>query len=154
MQIIFPVHSWVLKKELFDIPLFGWGLRTLDPIAIDRTNSNSVKQILIDGQKKIGQGLPIVFFPEGGTVPVEKNARFKPSVAKLVLNTRVPIVLMAHNSGLFWPKGFWLKQPGLITVKILEVVTVERYKDFDVRTLTDYIEQKVVDAKTRLSKQG
>lgn len=51
MQLIIPKHSWVLKKELFDMPVFGWGLRMLNPVAIDRSNSRSVLQILTEGQK-------------------------------------------------------------------------------------------------------
>ena len=46
MQIIFPEHTWVIKRELFNIPFFGWGFRLVDPIAIDRSRSNSINQIL------------------------------------------------------------------------------------------------------------
>ncbi len=153
MQLIIPKHSWVLKKELFDIPIFGWCLKTLNPVAIDRNNSRSVLQILHEGQKKIDQGLSIIIFPEGGTVKTDRNVRFKPSAAKLALNANVPIILIAHNSGVFWPKGFWFRRAGLISVKILEVINVKKYADHDVRTLTDYIQERINKEKEILVKQ-
>jgi 1-acyl-sn-glycerol-3-phosphate acyltransferase len=143
IQLIIPKHSWVLKKELFDMPVFGWGLRTVLPIAIDRNDNTSVIQILEEGQKKIEQGLSIVMFPEGGTVKIDKNVRFKPSAAKLAISADVSIILIVLNSGVFWPKGFWIKKPGLISVKILEVISSKKYKDHDVRTLTDYIQERI-----------
>lgn len=143
MQIIIPKHSWVIKKELFDIPLFGWGLRTVFPIAVDRSNSRSVAQILKEGQKKIDQGLSVVMFPEATRVKVDKNVKFKPSAAKLAMNANVPIVLIAHNAGVYWPKGFWFEKPGMVIVKILEIIPVEKYKDYDVRSLTEYIQERI-----------
>lgn len=143
MQLIIPKHSWVLKKELFEIPIFGWGLRMLHPVAIDRSSSCSVFQILTEGQKKIEQGLPLIIFPEGGTVKIDRNVKFKPSAAKLAINANVPIVLIAHNSGVFWPKGFWFRKPGLISLKVVEVISTNQYEDHDVRTLTDYIEDRI-----------
>ncbi len=143
MQLIIPKHSWVIKQELFDIPIFGWCLRTVNPIAVDRSNSLSVVQILNEGQRKIEEGLSIIMFPEATRVKIDKNVKFKPSAAKLAMNTNVPIVLIAHNAGVYWPKGFWFRKSGLISVKILEIIPVQKYKDYDVRTLTDYIENRI-----------
>jgi 1-acyl-sn-glycerol-3-phosphate acyltransferase len=143
LQLIIPKHSWVIKEELFDIPIFGWCLRTVKPIAVDRSNSRSVVQILNEGQKKIEEGLSIIMFPEATRVKIDKNVKFKPSAAKLAMSTSVPIILIAHNAGVCWPKGFWFRKPGLISVKILEVIAVEKYEDYDVRTLTDYIQDRI-----------
>lgn len=143
MQLIIPKHSWVIKKELFDIPIFGWGLRTVKPIAIDRSTSRSVVQILEEGKKKIDEGLSIVMFPEATRIKIDKNVKFKPSAAKLAISTSVPIVLIAHNAGVCWPTGFWFRKPGLISVKILEVISAKKYQEYDVRSLTDYIQERI-----------
>ena len=82
-------------------------------------------------------------FPEATRVKIDKNVKFKPSAAKLAMNTNSPIVLIAHNAGVFWPKGFWFRKPGLISVKILEVISVKKYAEYDVRTLTIYIENRI-----------
>lgn len=154
MQLIIPEHSWVLKKELFEMPVFGWGLKMISPIAIDRGSRHSAIQIVNQGIKKIEQGLSIVMFPEGGTVKIDRNVKFKPIPAKLAIDANVPIVLIALNSGVFWPKGFWFRRPGKISVKILEVIPTKKYEDYDVRTLTDYIEERINKEKEILVKQA
>ena len=42
MQLIIPKHSWVIKRELETIPIFGWGIKTVQPIAVDRNNNRSI----------------------------------------------------------------------------------------------------------------
>lgn len=147
MQIIIPRHSWIIKKELFDIPFFGWGLRAVDPIAVDRSDNISVKKILTEGKKKFARGLWIVMFPESTRLRPEQKTRFKPSAAKLASGARVPIVLVAHNAGVFWPKGFWVKKPGRIEVNIVDVLYEGEIAEPDVRELTDKIENIINEEK-------
>ena len=131
----------MIKKELFDIPVLGSGFRIAEPIAIDRSNSMSVKQIILKGTHKIQQGISMVIFPEGTRVNPGRSVLLKPSAAKLALNCSVPIVIIVHNAGYFWPKGFWFKKPGVIKVKVLEVLDANKIGEFgDARQLTKYIE--------------
>jgi len=156
MQVIIPEHSWVIKKELFDIPVFGFGLRSVSPIAVDRSDSRSVVQILEEGSKKIESGLSLVMFPEGGTVKIDRSVKFKPSAARLALNTGVPVVLIVHNAGLVWPKGFWFKRPGTVKVKVIECLSSEQISSYgaDARALTDYIQEKINSEKKILIDLG
>lgn len=154
MQLIIPKHSWVIKRELEAIPIFGWGIRTVQPIAVDRNNSRSVAQILREGTKKIDAGLSLVMFPEATRVKVNKNIKFKASAAKLAISTNVPIVLIAHNAGLVWPKGFWFRRSGTISVKIIEYISVEKIASLDARELTAYIQETISREKNKLVELG
>lgn len=154
MQLIIPKHSWVIKKELESIPVFGWGIKTVQPIAVDRNNNTSVTQILEEGSKKIEAGLSLVIFPEATRVKVDKNVKFKASAAKLAINANVPIVLIAHNAGLVWPKGFWFKQSGTIKVKIIEYIAAEKVISQDARELTAYIQEVINKEKNKLVELG
>jgi len=140
VQLIIPEHSWVLKKELFNIPLFGWGLKMVKPIAVDRNANISVNQILKEGQEKIKSGLWLIIFPESTRFRPEQTAKFKPSAAKLASLAKVPIVMMAHNAGVYWPKGFWIKKSGTIQIRIIGVIPADEVIDCDARELTDKIE--------------
>lgn len=150
MQLIIPTHSWVIKKELYDIPVFGWSLKTLYPIAVDRSNNRSITQILTEGIKKFESGQSLILFPEATRVKIDKNVRFKPSAAKLAINAKVPIVMIVHNAGVFWPKGFWFTKSGTITVKITEVMYQNDIFKYDVRSLTDYIQERINTEKQKL----
>ncbi len=153
MQLIIPEHSWIIKQELFNIPFFGWGLKMLDPIAVDRQDNISVKQILRSGQKKLKNNLWLIIFPESTRLMPEQVTKFKPSAIKLASMAKVPIVLIAHNSGIYWPKGFWIKKPGTIQVKIIKAISAAEVNNIEVRELTDQIEQIINSEKQRLLEQ-
>lgn len=150
MQIIIPEHSWIIKQELFNIPFWGWGLKILDPVAVDRKNTYSVKQILEQGVRKIKSGLWLIVFPEATRLRPEQSTKFRPSAAKLAIAAKVPIVLMAHNAGMYWPKGFWIKKPGIIKITIIEILSANTIESYEARNLTDYIEKVINEEKNRL----
>jgi 1-acyl-sn-glycerol-3-phosphate acyltransferase len=154
MQLIIPEHSWVIKKELFEIPVFGWGLRMVEPIAVDRSATASIVQILEEGQKKLQSGLSIVIFPEGTRVKPDRSVAFKPSAAKLALKAEVPVVLMAHNAGVLWPKGFWFQKSGTINVKIIESMMPSEIAHHDARSLTEYIQERINAEKRTLAQEA
>ncbi|MBF8246499.1 MAG: 1-acyl-sn-glycerol-3-phosphate acyltransferase [Rickettsia sp.] len=150
MQLIIPKHSWVIKKELFNIPILGQGLRLLDPIAVDRSITHSAKKIIDNGINKLQQGLALIIFPEATRIPCYRNVKFRPSAAKLAIHAQVPLTLMVHNAGKIWPKGFWFKRPGLITVKILQTLNLEQLNQFEARELNQYMENIIHKEKNLL----
>jgi 1-acyl-sn-glycerol-3-phosphate acyltransferase len=151
MPVIFPIkQSWIMKKELLSYPLLGPGLKVLKPIAIDRTQSFSVRQIITQGSEKINQGLSVVIYPEGTRVNPDKNVKFKPSGVKLAQEAKVPIVMVAHNAGIYWPKGFWVRQPGKIKIVISEPISIEECINTPVRELNDKIEKWITEKKQEL----
>ena len=150
MQLITPKHSWIIKQELLDIPFFGWGLKILEPIAVNRHSSMSVREIIIKGKKKIDEGMSMVIFPESTRLKVNEDRSFKPSGVKLASEAGAPIVLIAHNSGLFWPKGFWI-WPGTIEVDIIDVIYPEQFQNKDVRQITEDIQKIIQERKNSLA---
>ncbi len=118
MQVLFPPQCWVLKKELLKIPVFGWGLALLDPIAINRKQFNSVKTLIEQGKKRLEKGRWVVIFPEGTRVAPHTMRAYSRSGAALAEATGYPILPVAHNAGLYWPRGFFIKKPGTIQVAI------------------------------------
>lgn len=116
---IFPPLTWVLKKELFSIPFFGWGLRVIKPIAIDRTaGKTAVEQVKLQGKERLDQGIWMIVFPEGTRVQPGVKARYKLGGAVLATYSEAPVVPVAHNAGESWPRHAYIKRPGTITVRI------------------------------------
>jgi 1-acyl-sn-glycerol-3-phosphate acyltransferase len=119
LQLIFPPQVWVLKRELLWLPLFGWGLATLSPIAINRSNrAEASRQLLVQGRDRIAKGFWIVVFPEGTRIPAGRRGKYKMGGARLAHDLHVPLLPVAHNAGLLWPRNSFVKQPGTITVRI------------------------------------
>jgi 1-acyl-sn-glycerol-3-phosphate acyltransferase len=118
-QTLFSKQTWILKKDLLKIPFFGWGLRLLDPIAIDRKNKiQSLKFIIHKGRKKLINGWNIIYFPQGTRVAPNKRIKLSSGVFMLAKNSNFPILPIVHNAGVFWPKNSFFKYPGTICIKI------------------------------------
>ena len=119
LQRIFPPQVWILKRELLWIPIYGWGLAAMDPIAIDRGSaSKALRQIVDKGCKRLAQGLWVVIFPEGTRTPAGERHKYQPGGGMLASKSEYPVIPVAHNSGYFWPRNSIKKMPGTITMVI------------------------------------
>ncbi|MFA4995283.1 MAG: lysophospholipid acyltransferase family protein [Bdellovibrionales bacterium] len=120
MHLIFKDPAIVLKRELLKIPLIGWYMNLSGSIAIDRGAAiKSLHKMLPAAKIAAAEGRPIVIFPEGTRVAIGESRPYKVGVAALYQGLKLPIVPMALNSGLLWPKNSFFKKRGLITVEIL-----------------------------------
>ncbi len=118
-QYWFSPQTWVLKKELIKLPMIGWALRMLDPIAIDRSaRKEAVDQMMEQGIVRLREGRWIIIFPEGTRVPAGQTGRYRRGGAILSVATGVPIIPVAHNAGEMWPRNSFLKYPGEVKVRI------------------------------------
>lgn len=118
-QLIFPPQVYLLKRELLWIPFFGWGLALMSPIAIDRAKGRAaLRQLAARGAERLAQGFWIVIFPEGTRTAPGRQRKYQLGGAWLAARTGAPVVPVAHNAGLLWPRNGFLKRAGLITVRI------------------------------------
>ena len=126
LQRIFIPQVWILKKELLQIPIYGWGLASMQPIAINRDSSiKSFKQIADQGCERLEKGYWVIIFPEGTRVATNKKKKYLPGGGMLAEKSGARIVPVAHNAGRLWPRNSMIKKPGLITIKIGPVIKSE-----------------------------
>jgi 1-acyl-sn-glycerol-3-phosphate acyltransferase len=117
--LIFPPQVHVLKRELLWIPFFGWGLALMSPIAINRSRGmRALRTIARRGRERLAQGFWVVVFPEGTRVAPGVQREYQPGGAWLACAAGAPVVPVAHNAGLLWPRNAFLKRPGTVTVRI------------------------------------
>lgn len=126
LHLLFKDPAVILKKQLLSIPLWGMYLKKSAPIAIDRSTPDAAIESIKEGAKRVkAEGRPIVIFPQGTRVPVEMSAKQKPykvGVARIQEATALPIIPMAINAGMFWPKRGWLKSSGRVIFEFLEPI--------------------------------
>lgn len=116
---VFPVQSIVLKRELMWIPILGWALHCIRPIAIDRSaGATAVKQVVRQGKDRLAAGCWVIIFPEGTRMRPGATRRYGRSGALLAIEAGREILPVAHNAGDFWPRRGLLKRPGEIRVVI------------------------------------
>ena len=144
----------VLKRELLSLPLFGWFLKKLDVISIDRANRGDAMTSLVAGAKRMKEDKrPIVIYPQGTRVAVDATTKEKPykgGIVKLYTATDIPIVPLATNSGLYWPRNSFWKKSGTVIFEFLPPIP-PGLPGAEVMAL---LEQKIEDASSRLVMEG
>lgn len=112
----FPKTSWVVKREMLWIPVFGWAVKVLfRPIAIDRrSRRRAVKQVIQQGKEKLAAGIWVSVFPEGTRMPPGETRNYGVSGAALAKEAGVMIVPVAHNAADFWGRRELKKRPGTV----------------------------------------
>lgn len=133
LRLFLPTQTALLKKSLLWIPLGGWALATLKPIAIDRENQReALKSLIEQGIERLREGMYVVIFPEGTRAAPGENKKFNAGGAMLAQKSGYPVIPLAHNAGEFWPRYSFLKYPGTIQVRIGPVIETEGRKAKDI----------------------
>ena len=105
--------AFIAKKELMDIPFFGWAARTLETISIDRKKGGEAMTAMIGEAKgAVERGCHILIFPEGTRGTPLTPGKYKFGTARLYEALNVPVVPVAVNSGLFWGRNSLVLWPG------------------------------------------
>ena len=113
----------VLKAELSRIPLYGWFCIKFEHILVRRDRAAvALKAMLSEAQAKSDAGREILIFAEGTRREPGAPPDYKPGYIALYETLGVPVVPLALNSGLFWPRNSFVRYPGTIVVEVLEPV--------------------------------
>lgn len=119
LQTIFTLTSFVYKKELHWLPFFGWGLKLMPFVGIDRgAGKAALNQVAARGKERLADGYSVVVFPEGTRVAPGQHRRYKIGGAYLAAAAGAPVAPVALNSGECWRRQAFLKTPGTVTVSI------------------------------------
>ena len=113
----------VFKAVLIRIPVWGWVARRHGVIPISReAGSAALRMMLKAAREAAAADRPIVIFPEGTRVAPGERPELRPGVAGLYKSLALPVYPVALNTGRLWPKGKFLRYPGVVTVKVGEPI--------------------------------
>ncbi|GLR64800.1 lysophospholipid acyltransferase family protein [Marinospirillum insulare] len=142
-----PPLCTVLKQELLNIPIFGWGLRLIKPIPLDRSQpAKMLRKVLKVGGERLDEGLSVLIFPEGTRVAPGKRKPFSKSAAMIACKAKVPLVPVAHNAGEHWNPKSWIKMSGRLTLRIGKPIsTIDRRADEVIAEAEAWVEKQLVE---------
>jgi 1-acyl-sn-glycerol-3-phosphate acyltransferase len=117
--LLVPAPAYVMKQELFRIPVFGPVARAAGMIGVDRAGGGRAMRAMLAGVRAaIAAGRQVIIFPEGTRVPRGRRVRPQPGIVALAATTGLPVIPVATDSGLLWGRGAFAKRPGTIRVAI------------------------------------
>lgn len=139
----FPLPVYIFKKELQNIPFYGWYLPVMGMIPVDRKGgATALKSMLKATKHRLDEKRPVIIFPEGTrTKAGTKTESYQPGIAAIYSYCHVPVVPVALNSGLYWGKRQFLKKPGKIILEFLPSIEPNLDRAHFMQRLQQEIEQ-------------
>jgi 1-acyl-sn-glycerol-3-phosphate acyltransferase len=111
--------AYVFKKELLQVPFFGWAMGRLDMIHIDRSQgSQAFAKVVTQGRELLARGVWIIMFPEGTRIARGRKGTYKTGGTRLAVETGAPVIPVAVTSAKCWPRKAFVKTPGVVDVSI------------------------------------
>lgn len=146
--------TFILKKELTYIPIFGWAQHFYGMIAVDRAAGGAtLKKLLKEAKDRMKNGRPIIIFPEGTRTKPGLTTQYKPGLVFLYQNLNAPVVPVALNTGLFWAKNSFLRYPGTIIIEFMEAMPLGLDKKVFMDELQQRIENKCAELNAESAKK-
>ncbi len=143
MHILIKRPVFVLKKELLNLPVFGFYLKTMGMVYIDRDGGlKTLKHLLKQVQERISQEYSIIIFPEGTRTKPGESAEYNPGIAAIYNLDIAPIIPIALNTGKFWSKNTIVKNPGNFVIEFLPEIPKNLAKQEFMAILKHRIESK------------
>jgi 1-acyl-sn-glycerol-3-phosphate acyltransferase len=131
LQIPLDGPIFILKKELLNIPLFGWYLRKIGSIAIVRQTTTKENLNFFDKIKETidKSKRPLLIFPQGTRVKLDEQPPFKKGAGRIYKALNLPCIPAALNTGKVWPKNSFMKFKGDIHISFLEPIMPGKEND-------------------------
>lgn len=112
----------VMKKQLADIPLFGFMTRRYGVIEIERSaGAKALRNLVAEGKQATASGRSVIIYPEGTRVAVGETPPLRPGFAGLYRALGLPVVPVAMDSGRLWGRGI-VKRSGVVHFRIGETI--------------------------------
>ena len=141
LQTIFNSPVFILKKELLKIPIFGWYLKKIGSIYIDRNKITKENLGFFDQISYLirSSNRPLIIFPQGTRLTSEDRTPFKKGASRIYDELKIKCQPVAINSGNVWPKKGKLKPHKNLTISILKPIESGLNKDIFLQNLQDNI---------------
>lgn len=117
-----PRRAFIMKREVMRVPVMGWYARKVGCIPIDRSKGRDALGVMSAeiNHRLSDDGLgQLIIYPEGTRTLPGQRRPYKHGVATIRAATGLPVVPVAVNTGMFWPRKGWGIRPGRAVVEFL-----------------------------------
>ena len=141
LQTIFNSPVFILKKELLNVPVFGWYLKKIGSIYIERNKITKENLGFFDQVSNLikSSNRPLIIFPQGTRLASDDRTPFKKGASRIYDELKIKCQPVAINSGNIWPKKGKLKPNKNLTISILKPIESGLNKDIFLQNLQDSI---------------
>ena len=115
-----PDPLYILKRELRWIPFFGWYIMKMRMVPVDRgRRTKALKDVIARTREEMRENRQLIIYPEGTRRAPGAEPSYKWGIVELYGELNIPVVPVAHQAGLFWPRRKFLRYPGTIKARFL-----------------------------------
>ena len=141
LQTIFNSPVFILKKELLNVPVFGWYLKKIGSIYIERNKITKENLGFFDQVSNLikSSNRPLIIFPQGTRLASDDRTPFKKGASRIYDELKIKCQPVAINSGNIWPKKGKLKPNKNLTISILKPIESGLNKDIFLQNLQNSI---------------
>lgn len=147
----------ISKGQLASIPFFGYYLKKLGTIFIDRENKTStIRDLLCKSREAITSNRSLFIFPEGTRTKPGENIPYQRGISLLYRDLNIPVIPVALNTGTFWGRKSMFKRPGMIVVDIQPAIPAGLERDHFMDVLQNTINtasDRLLDATDKTQKK-
>jgi len=129
LWLVVPNGIFILKRDLFWLPVVGWWLWRSGNIGVIRKGGKAtLRHMMAQSKKRLSEGANLIIFPQGTRVHPGVVKPYRHGVALLAQRTRCPIIPVALNAGYYWPRLSYFKYSGVIQISIMPTLNIPEEK--------------------------
>jgi 1-acyl-sn-glycerol-3-phosphate acyltransferase len=146
---------YIIKRELLHVPIWNWYAVKARMVFVSRgKGQQALKEMSVGGARETAAGRPIMLFPEGTRRTPGAPPAYKFGVTYLYRSLNVPVLPVALNSGLYWPRRKFLRYPGKILVEFLPPIqpglSAEEFQERLVQAIEGACDRLLIEAESSL----
>ena len=119
-----PDALYILKRELTWIPFFGWYVMKMRMIPVNRgSRTKALKGVIAATKAEFARNTrQLIIYPEGTRRAPGDVPSYKYGIVELYVQLGIPVVPVAHQAGLYWPRRRFMRYPGTIKARFLKPI--------------------------------